>query len=70
MKERFFISEKLYGLDAMALIYTENYGPKVWSGLRRSRTVDTVDSPPLRTTRAAVDRGGLDLKGGQLKENP
>ena len=36
--------------------------------LKRSQSF--TDSPPLRTTRAAVDRGGLNLKGGQLKENP
>ena len=42
---------------------------KLWpKSLKRSQSF--TDSPPLRTTRAAVDRGGLDLKGGQLKEKP
>ena len=34
------------------------------------RSPSSVKSRPLRSTRAAVDHGGLDLKVGQLKEKP
>ena len=57
MKERFFFGRTLW--FAMALIYTENYGPSL------KRSPSFTDGP-----RGAVDRGGLDLKDGQLKENP